>query len=121
MGTIYCDYVSCLEDIERLLKDSKFGFIKHSFVFGSLSRKLIHDDSDIDLLLIGDLPKDINLVTMVSKSIDDCLRVYKDIDIKYYEIENFRSLRDTNLFLKTIENDCVRVGDLKNELLRLCS
>lgn len=121
MPSIYVDYVKCLYNIEDLLNQDKFSFIKYSFVFGSLSRKLIHEDSDIDLLLIGTEKKTIDLMTLLSKSIDECLDVYKDVDIKYYEINEFRKLRDSNLFLRTIEEDCKELRNLSNELLRFCN
>lgn len=121
MSSIYCDYINCITDIENLLNKDEFNYIQYSFIFGSLSRKLIHENSDIDLLLIGNKPKTINLINKLSSSIDNCLRVYKDVDIKYYMIDDFRKLRNSNLFLKEIEKDCKELSYLKHELLRFCT
>lgn len=121
MKSLYVDYLQCLKDIDYLLHKPEFNFIKHVFIFGSLSRQLIHENSDIDLLLIGAEPKNIELVSYLSKSIDNCLSVYKDVDIKYYEIEEFRKLKKSNLFLREIEKDCKSIGELCNELLRFCT
>lgn len=121
MKSLYTDYTSCLKDIENLLNKNEFSFILHSFIYGSLSRKLIHEDSDIDLLLIGTKPKNIELISYLSKSIDNSLKVYKEVDIKYYELEEFKKLKRNNLFLREIEKDCRRIGDLYNELLRFCA
>lgn len=121
MSSIYNSYVDCLFDIENLLSLEEFSFIKYSFIFGSLSRKRIHENSDIDLLVIGTEKKTIDVLNLISSSIDKSLRIYKDVDVKYYEIEEFRKLRDTNLFLKNIEKDCKELRVLKNELLRFCN
>ena len=110
MESIYCNYVKCLEDLEELLNKEEFSFVRHAFIFGSLARKRIHEESDIDLLLIGDKEKTIDLVNFITSSVDRCLRIYKDVDVKYYQIDEFRKLRATNRFLVEIEKDCKTIG-----------
>lgn len=120
--SIYENYVSALEKIESVLCNKEvLPFIEHVFIFGSLSRMKIHEGSDIDVLIIGNAEKTISLLNLLSSSIDKVIDYMLEVDIKYYEINKFREIKNTNLFLKHIEKDCKKIGELRNELLRFCN
>lgn len=119
LDSLYLSRIKTLDCLEKCLSES-LDFVMYSFVYGSTSKFSIKDSSDIDLLLIGSQEKTLDLLI----SIDECLEKYcgtfPEIDFKYYQISTFMKLRTENEFLKSIEKDCKRIGDLKNELLRFC-
>lgn len=102
-------YTNILNDLEKIKNSlSNLEFIKYSFVYGSTARMLVHDGSDIDLLLIGEKEKDIATISSIEEVIEE-VNLTNEIDVKYYNIEDFKELRTTSLFLKEIQKDCKTV------------
>ncbi|MGL4949224.1 MAG: hypothetical protein ACRC5M_02490 [Anaeroplasmataceae bacterium] len=118
--SMYKNFIDCIECIIDCIESGQLEFVKYSYVFGSVSKRLISDTSDLDLLLLGTEPKDINLISSITMKLDNCNITDIDIDVKYYSIDEFLKLKSTNLFLKNIEMDCIGLEELKDELLRLC-
>lgn len=119
---MYNKILYCLRRVDLALRKEKdLEFIKHCFVFGSVSKCCVHSESDIDLLIIGTEPKSISLISSINKILDKYNDSGIELDVKYYEISVFRSLRDSNVFLKSIEKDCIRLEDCFSELLRFCT
>ncbi|SFC84937.1 nucleotidyltransferase domain-containing protein [Clostridium uliginosum] len=117
MNSLYVPIYATLRKISIEL--DKLDFIKYVFVYGSVSKKHIHNDSDIDLLIIGTKDKNIELVNSLSKIFDD-LDINVDVDFKYYEFNKFKIIYKTNTFLKYIEKDCKTIKEVQNELSRFC-
>lgn len=118
---MYNNIIRCLRDLNFAFKLEKLNFIKHIFIFGSVAKGCIHSESDIDLLVIGTKNKSIELVSCINKILDSYNSTEIELDLKYYELGEFRTLRESNVFLKTIEKDCIRLEDAENELLRFCN
>lgn len=118
---MYNRIIKCIDCLNKSFSSAELNFVKHIFVFGSVSKGCIHYDSDIDLLVIGDKPKSIELVSYINKILDKYNCTDVEVDLKYYDIDTFRVLRNSNVFLKSIEKDCIRLEEIKNELLRFCN
>lgn len=98
-------YESILHDLEKINSNLKnLEFISYAFLYGSCSRMLIHEESDIDLLLIGEAQKNIKIVSCISKFFEE-LELENEIDMKYYNIDEFCHLKNSNLFLNKIRKD----------------
>lgn len=99
-------YDSILSDLEKIKKAiAGLDFIKYSFVYGSTARLLVHEDSDIDLLFIGENQKDIKLVSTIEEALEEA-NLITETDVKYYNLDDFKKLRTTSLFLRGIQKDC---------------
>lgn len=118
---MYTSIIKCIRDLNAAFNLEELDFIKHVFIFGSVSKGCIHSGSDIDLLVIGTKNKSIELVSYINKILDSYNSTEVEIDLKYYELKIFRGLRKSNIFLKSIEKDCIRLEDAENELLRFCN
>lgn len=104
------NYENILKDLQKI-KDNPLDFVKYYFVFGSVGRLLINENSDIDILMIGTEKKDINILTEIDKYFDD-LRLNTEIDFKYYYIEDFKRLKENgNLFLYSINKDSCSIDN----------
>lgn len=104
-------YESLLRDLKKINTNlCKLDFISHTFLYGSTSRMLVHADSDIDLILIGNKEKNISVVSYVTKFFDE-LELENEVDIKYYEFNNFCKLKETSLFLNKIRGDCKSIDN----------
>ena len=115
-------YESLLRDLEKINTNlCKLDFISYTFLYGSTSRMLVHADSDIDLILIGNREKNISVVSYITKFFDE-LELENEVDIKYYEFNNFCKLKETSLFLNKIHGDCKSIDnaimDIKHLLER---
>lgn len=118
---MYKNIIKCIRDLNSIFELEELDFVKHVFIFGSVAKGCIHSESDIDLLVIGTKDKSIDLVSYINKILDNHNSTEIEIDLKYYEIEVFRSLKKSNIFLKSIEKDCIRLENAENELLRFCN
>lgn len=98
------------DDILKILKKELFslGYVKDLFLFGSVAKGKAHESSDLDLLIIGNVPKTINVLMELDKV---CENDIIDVDVKYYFIDDFvRCLNEGNLFLKDLSTYAI---DLK--------
>lgn len=118
---MYKNIIKCIRDLNSAFDLEELNFVKHIFIFGSVAKGCVHSESDIDLLVIGTKDKSIELLSYINKILDNNNSTEIEIDLKYYEIEVFRNLRNSNAFLKSIEKDCIRLEDVENELLRFCN
>lgn len=118
---MYDEIVRCIDMVLSALNSDSLSFITNSFIYGSVAKHCIHEGSDLDLLLIGSKSRNIDLIGFINKTLDSYNNTNIEIDMKYYDIETFRSIRDTNVFLNNIKNDAIRLEDALNELLRFCS
>ncbi|MBB6622334.1 nucleotidyltransferase domain-containing protein [Clostridium gasigenes] len=116
----YSEFIKVIDCIKDSLTSCELSFIRHSLVYGSVSKMVIHEESDIDLLLLGDEPKSIKLISMIGDSLDNNNKSSILIDFKYYSMKEFLELKNSNLLLKSIEKDCKELEELRNELLRFC-
>lgn len=118
---MYKNIIKCIRDLNSVFILDELDFVKHVFIFGSVAKGCVNSESDIDLLVIGTKDKSIDLVSHINKILDSHNSTDIEIDLKYYEVGIFRNLRESNLFLKSIEKDCIRLEDAENELLRFCN
>ena len=118
---MYDEIVRCIDMVLSALNSDSLSFITNSFIYVSVAKHFIHEGSDLDLLLIGSKSRNIDLIGFINKTLDSYNNTNIEIDMKYYDIETFRSIRDTNVFLNNIKNDAIRLEDALNELLRFCS
>ena len=118
---MYDEIVRCIDMVLSALNSDSLSFITNSFIYVSVAKHCIHEVSDLDLLLIGSKSRNIDLIGFINKTLDSYNNTNIEIDMKYYDIETFRSIRDTNVFLNNIKNDAIRLEDALNELLRFCS
>lgn len=118
---MYREIIKCIRELNMAFKCDELDFINHVFIFGSVAKGCVHEDSDIDLLVIGIKDKTIELISKINKILDSYNTTNIETDLKYYEIESFRDLRNTNVFLNSIEKDCLRLEEAENELLRFCN
>lgn len=110
------DMLKCASQSILDLKEFFGDKLERIFLYGSLSKGKVHENSDIDVLCIGTLEKDISLLNRISEFIYN--KNYKyEINVKYYNLNKFRELyNNNNLFLHSIKYDLLRLEDI-NELL----
>lgn len=118
---MYDEVVKCLDNVYDAINSESLSFITNSFVYGSVSKHCISNESDVDLLLIGTKAKSIDLISYINKILDSYNTTSLELDVKYYDIVTFRNIRSSNVFLNSIKNDVIRLEDASNELLRFCS
>lgn len=86
----------------------------NAFLFGSVSKRCIKEDSDIDILLIGKDVKNRKLMCKISEILEDiCME--PEINVTYIskkKYEEFLNNKNSNAFLRSIENDLIRLEDL---------
>lgn len=98
-------YVTKLQDLKKIeaILGTQY-YVKDCFVFGSLSKFCISESSDIDLIIIGTRDKDIQTVSNLSGLLDrDCT---SEIDLKYYNYNEFKKLVVADPLLLSVEKDC---------------
>ena len=112
-------YVRIVVDLDSIRKViEKLDFIVDLFVYGSVSKHCVSEDSDLDVIVIGTKEKTIDTMNELSKCFDE--QCYSEIDVKYYNVEDFKHLVNTDPFLLSIEKDCKRLEEVQCELLRFC-
>ena len=92
----------------------KFNGISHAFIYGSFAKGEEKEDSDIDLLIIGEVNED-KLIEMISKLER---KLQREINYAIYEKEDFsKKKKEDNSFILDIlkEKKIFLIGD-ENEL-----
>jgi len=92
----------------------KFNGISHAFIYGSFAKGEEKEDSDIDLLIIGEVNED-KLIEMISKLER---KLQREINYAIYEKENFsKKKKEDNSFILDIlkEKKIFLIGE-ENEL-----
>lgn len=110
-------YLRLAQKAITLLEDSLQDNYVKAYLFGSVSKGKVKEDSDIDILLIGKEKKTICLLSRLSGLMDS---ISNDIEINivYFEYSVFKTfvINKNNLFLNSIEKDCIS-KEVINELL----
>lgn len=98
----------------KMLREKLFSldYISDLFLFGSVAKGKVHENSDLDLLVIGTKPKTIEVLMELDKL---CENDVVDVDVKYYFIDDFiECLNGGSLFLKELSTYAI---DLKEMIL----
>lgn len=105
-------YETILKDLNKInLNICNLDFINNVFIYGSVSKLIVHEFSDIDILLIGNVDKNITTLSAISKFFED-LNLINEIDFKYYNVNKFREIYKNNRFLQIIQKDCTTIDSL---------
>ena len=96
----------------KVLRDRLFNlpYVQYVYLFGSVAKGKVHEDSDLDLLIIGNKEKTIEVLMELSKLCENDKVI---VDTKYYFIDDFvKCLNSGNLFLQEIDRTGFDVKEL---------
>lgn len=82
------------------------------YLFGSISKGMYSNRSDIDILILNDSDKSIKELRILRHFIEDeigRLRLEREVDIKLYTKERFYDVASTPSFEKAILNDLIDI------------
>ena len=102
-----------LEDFAKKSKEIFGDKLKDVILFGSYARGDYHDESDIDIMLIADIPEEqvVQYVYKFSSYLTDLAMDYDVMIAPVFEpYDKFERLKDTVPFFKNVQREGVRIA-----------
>jgi predicted nucleotidyltransferase len=96
--------MKALEDFLKFLKDNFEGRIEEVYLFGSYARGDYTEESDVDLLVVGD----VSLDELIDGIFNVLMRHGVVLNVVVEKPEEFKRWRDTS-FHRTVINEGIRV------------
>lgn len=98
--------------LREALKDKR---IKYAFLFGSFARGDYNSDSDVDLMVIGDI-KSIDLYKKI-KTIED--KVKREINPVVWSVENLRKQKNSGFVKDIFKKEIIMIKGEENEIRQI--